>query len=139
MAKPERSKVFNAPQERMRGTAAQPETRVKVSGTNDRAGETDTSLNDNPALLGVSLHWTTFPGGGQPMIPSLLTLDWLATKMIDDRDANAGVPETPGDESMPASRTLPKRWLCYHSSTTLNDLSDTRASELQRALGRPFK
>lgn len=117
MTNPERSIVFNAPQARVRGAATQPEARVEVTGANNGAGETDTSLYDDAALLGVSLHSTTFTGGGKPMIPGLLALDWLATKMIHKRNADAGVPEIPGDESMPAFGTLPERWLCYHGSS----------------------
>jgi hypothetical protein len=106
--KAERSKILNAPEEPMRGTPPQPETRIQGVGTNDGAREAHAGLDDDPTLLRVGPHWTTLSGNGQPTVPRFLALDWFATEVLCQRHSDAGVPEIPGDESVSAPRTLPE-------------------------------
>jgi hypothetical protein len=117
MPKAERAEILDAPQEWMLGAATQPETRIEVRGANDSAGEAHPRLNDDPTLLRVGFHWPTRTGSRQPTVPRCLALARLRAKVIGQRHPNAGVPEIPGDEAMPAPRTLPKRRLRCHDSS----------------------
>jgi len=76
----------------MLGAPPEPKACVEPVLPNDRAGEADSSLNDDPGLLRIDAYRSAFSGDGGETLESA-TEDWrLAGEVLGKRMAGAGMP-----------------------------------------------
>src|SRR5262249_39110890 len=65
--------------------------------------------DDEAALLRVGRDRAARAGGGEPAVPRPLPLGRFPAEVIGDRDADARMPQVPGDEAVSAPRARPQR------------------------------